>query len=168
MWPKIESFFNIRPKSKRTWKPGRTGGRSPFLCPLLTSSAGTMIPSNHRWITHSLNLYPYLRKTYTTLIKYVAKRAVSRRLIKRTLRYFDQYPFYKTMVRNSYHEKMHSDSNFNLTLAWTLTLSPGERSFDHLFPSVTKNFNSWYTNLPYNIPCDLDSKSEITRCKISS
>ena len=47
------------------------------------------------------------------------------------LPYHKQYSCQITILRKKYHQKLQLDTNPRLTLAQTLTLSIGDREFDH-------------------------------------
>ena len=78
--------------------------------------------------------------------------------------YFGQCSRCSNIDKNNHPEETELDTNPNLTLAQTLTLSIRERSFAH-FTSCrwydSTNFNLAYMNSPYNLGKDPESRLEL-------
>ena len=68
--------------------------------------------------------------------------------------YFGQCSYCPNIDKNNYPEETELDTNPSLTLARTLTLSTGERTFDHFTSSPcydTTIFDLAYMNSPKNL-----------------
>ena len=78
--------------------------------------------------------------------------------------YFGQCSFCPNIDKNNYPEETELDTNPSLTLARTLTLSTGERSFGHFTSSRcydTTIVNFAYMKSPQNLGRDSEYRSEI-------